>query len=157
LVEVSGFATQLTTIVWTMQSRGFKERIIASHGPNAPATYHRGQRPIDGIYTTSSITPTRCGYLAFGDTPGDQRCLWMDVPFLHDHCSRQNLYARTAKLKSEIIGSLTPAQEVEYNLIDDSRVIGMEYAEQKCRKIRMGGRKWSPTLEPRDAQFCSGN
>jgi len=87
----------------------------------------------------------------------DPRIVKRYLSILHDHCSRQNLYSRTAKLKSEIIGSLTPAQEVEYNLIDDSRVIGMEYAEQKCRKIRMGGRKWSPTLEPRDAQFCSGN
>jgi hypothetical protein len=42
---------------------------------------------------------------------------------------------------------LTAEQTQLYEDLDKLRVIGMTLAEKKCRKLHMGGRKWSPTLQ----------
>ena len=63
-----------------MEIFGLQEAITDIHGNKPPSTYHRGSHAIDGIFVSPSIKAIRAGYLAFGDTPGDHRCIWIDVP-----------------------------------------------------------------------------
>ena len=63
-----------------MGSRGLSEVITARHGTNPPATYNRGSKSIDGIFTSAPFLGVRGGYLEYGTTPGDHRGLWIDVP-----------------------------------------------------------------------------
>lgn len=54
--------------------------IMSTHGSTqAPATYNRGSKPIDGIFCSSTIPVQACGYLPFGAFPLDHRGLWIDV------------------------------------------------------------------------------
>lgn len=54
---------------------------IHRHGNDAPATYNRGSKPIDGIFVSTTLIHSRCGYLAHGDTPTgcDHRALYIDL------------------------------------------------------------------------------
>ena len=59
------------------RDEGLIEVCTASHGQNGPTTYDRGQRPIDGIFVTSTLLSSSCGYLPF---KFDHRALWIDIP-----------------------------------------------------------------------------
>ena len=59
---------------------GLKSPVRQKHGTcNIPNTYHRGSAPIDDIYMSDEISFVRCGYLAFGDGPGDHRGIYIDI------------------------------------------------------------------------------
>ena len=62
---------------------GLEEAITGLHEGEAPATYQRGRLPIDGIYVSPSILPSRGGYLPFGMIPGDHRGIWIDIERKH--------------------------------------------------------------------------
>ena len=38
-------------------------------------------------------------------------------------------------------------EKIEYEKLDEIRIKGMEKAEKKCRKLRMGKHQWSTTLQ----------
>ena len=59
---------------------GLKEAVASLHSGRPPPTYHRGSDPIDGIFISKELDPSRSGYLDFGELPGDHRGLWMDLP-----------------------------------------------------------------------------
>ena len=61
----------------SFRDEGLIEVCTASHGQNGPTTYDRGQRPIDGIFVTSTLLSSRCVYLPF---EFDHRALWIDIP-----------------------------------------------------------------------------
>ena len=42
---------------------------------------------------------------------------------------------------------LTAEGQLEYERLDKLRVKGMKKAEKRCRKLKMGGRQWSPELK----------
>ena len=66
-----------------LEETGLREANRYHHGEDAPATYNRGSKPIDGMFITPSLLDAvQCGYLAFGDAPGvgDHRVLWLDIP-----------------------------------------------------------------------------
>lgn len=50
-----------------------------SQGHSIPPTYHRGSKPINGIFASSTIQITAGGYLPFGTFPSDHRLLWVDM------------------------------------------------------------------------------
>ena len=55
-----------------------------------------------------------------------------------------NLYDRIQQLSANFSTPLTPEQQMEYEKIEELRVEGMFLAERRCRKSKMGHRKWSP-------------
>ena len=55
-----------------MQELQLREAITSQHGGNE-ATYNRGSKAIDGIFTSASINSIRSGYLPFGTFPSDHR------------------------------------------------------------------------------------
>ena len=63
---------------------------------------------------------------------------------LHGFYQKHNVYQRANKLFRTFQNPLTQAQRIEYEQLDQLRVKGMEMAEKKCRKLKMGQRKWSP-------------
>ena len=68
---------------------------------------------------------------------------------LHQYFQQHKIYKRLRRFRQTWIPSspLTPAQVKEYEEIDAKRAIGMMLASKKCRKLKMGGRKWSPALQ----------
>ena len=68
---------------------------------------------------------------------------------LDDFFTAHKLYERMRVLRSGIRYGypLTDAQKREYEDIDTLRDKGMRQAAKRCRKLRMGGRQWSPTLQ----------
>ena len=57
-----------------------KEIITEKHGDDT-ATYHRGSKPIDGIFVSISLNQVLGnGYLPFGYFMSDHRLLWVDFP-----------------------------------------------------------------------------
>ena len=69
------------TIKNSFQSVGLKEIITNNRDENAPATFHRGSAPIDGIFATPTINMLQGGYLPFGEMPSDHRTLWLDISY----------------------------------------------------------------------------
>jgi hypothetical protein len=66
----------------TIAPSGFREVLLERHGPNAPATYHGGSQPIDGVFASPSIHMIQGGYLEFEYSPHmDHRGLWIDVHY----------------------------------------------------------------------------
>ena len=159
---------------------GLVEAVTEIHEGRAPATYHRGKRPIDGIFVSPNLIPERAGYLPFGMLPGDHRGIWMDIESkyfyghtmadtpiaearrlkmndprvvskylkdLHAAFQHYNLYSRIRRLQRSIHGQLTEDQMEEYEEIDKIREECMMQAEARCRKLKMGGKKWSPELQ----------
>jgi hypothetical protein len=63
---------------------GLVEAIIDRHG-DAPPTYDRGSKPIDGIFVSPTLRGCRCGYEAFGDGPPGitHRLIWIDIPVVN--------------------------------------------------------------------------
>ena len=61
-----------------------REAILHKHGSqHAPGTHIDGTKPIDGIFTTRSISVQSCGYCSFDEgvigKRTDHRCLWVDL------------------------------------------------------------------------------
>ena len=65
------------------------------------------------------------------------------------YLSRNKLYSRLRRLRNDIVigDDLTPEQAKEYEALDIIREKGMKLAARKCRKLRMGGKRWSPALQ----------
>ena len=68
---------------------------------------------------------------------------------LHQYFRQHNIYKRLRRFRQTWTPSspLTQAQVKEYEEIDTKREIGMKLASKRCRKLKMGGRKWSPALQ----------
>ena len=64
-----------------LEEQGLQEAIATGRQIQAPPTYHRGSRQIDGIFTSPTITAVRSGFLEFGNFPSDHRALWIDVTY----------------------------------------------------------------------------
>ena len=52
--------------------RNITDEITSQH---SPATQHRGNYPIDGIFISNTIQPQRRGFLPFGEFPSDHRAV----------------------------------------------------------------------------------
>jgi hypothetical protein len=69
----SNAAHKLTTL-------GLTEAIVQRHSDDSPlSTCNKGSKPIDGIYTSSTIHITKGGYLPYFHFPTDHRALWIDI------------------------------------------------------------------------------
>lgn len=59
-----------------------REIITSKHDPTkAPATFHAGSVPIDGIWASLHIEPLNCGYTPFVNGFGDHRLPWADLSY----------------------------------------------------------------------------
>ena len=156
------------------RDEGLIEICTTSHGQNGPTTYDRGQRPIDGIFVTSTLMASRCGYLPF---EFDHRALWIDIPMsvalghevaeiqrpaarrlknndprvrnrylkLYSEALKENqLFERLDCLTRRISNPPSSADVKEYNIIDRLRTCAMLKAERHCRTLKMGGVPFSP-------------
>jgi hypothetical protein len=66
----------------TIAPSGLRKVLLERHGPNAPATYHGGSQPINGVFASPSIHIVQGGYLEFGYGPHtDHWGLWIDVHY----------------------------------------------------------------------------
>ena len=57
-----------------------KEAVTSIQEGQPPPTYQRGSDPIDGIFVSEELVPSKSGYLEFGEIPGDHRGIWIDIP-----------------------------------------------------------------------------
>ena len=65
-----------------------------------------------------------------------------------DKFYRINEIYKSIDLFTEMIDlPLTAEGQLEYERLDKLRVKGMKKAEKRCRKLKMGGRQWSPELK----------
>ena len=70
-----------TMQVW-LQDHLLSDAVITRHGgENAPNTYNRGSKPIDGVFCSSTLDIKASGYLPFSSFPSDHRAIWIDVTF----------------------------------------------------------------------------
>ena len=67
--------------------------------------------------------------------------------FLDNYLTKNGFYLRLQQLYLSHSTPLTRADEEEYEKLDRLRDRGMQQAERQCRKLHMGGRSWSPTLQ----------
>ena len=169
-----------TTVTEFMVEVGLVEVITTVHGLEGPPTMNRGSRAIDGVFASPLIQVSRCGYLPFGATPGDHRCLWMDVPTgellgyevpdlptararnlqlqdprtvnkyqkdLHHLFLRHKVYPKILAIRDKIEYPLQQEHKYAINLLNVTMKEDMLMAAKKCRKKKMGGRKFSDTLK----------
>ena len=167
------------TIKMWAQELHLREVISTHHGEKEP-TYNRGSKPIDGIFTSASITPIRSGYLPFGAFPSDHRLLYMDILYdnafgykmpqmvkpperrlkcndpvtkkrwqslYKEYIKEHNIDERIFKLEAEAESPLTKAQAKEYENLLTLKRKGIEYADKKCRKLRMGAVPYSDSIK----------
>ena len=79
----------------------------------------------------------------------DPRVVKKYLDNLHKFFKKHRIYKRVKKLRKEWKPgrTLTRAQAKEYEEIDTIREKGMKAASKKCRKLKAGGRRWSPALK----------
>jgi hypothetical protein len=154
-----------------LQRLGLHDIITKTHRSNTP-TYQRGSTTIDGIFVSSEIVPTQCGYLR---STSDHLCAWMDLDMklLFEvnsnaetkkirrlQCtdprtvSKYNkaLWLMVSKAKipeqiDEIYNNThlnAKENQVRWEKIDSVLVKFRLAAESKCRKIKAGNIQWSP-------------
>jgi len=72
-------------------------------------------------------------------------------------CAQHQLFSWSCALWKEVREGmpLMMAQITEFETIDELRVKGMNLAEQKCRKLRMGQIDWSPDLATSQAKIAA--
>ena len=68
---------------------------------------------------------------------------------LHQFLKDNKVYKKLTKLRTQWSPGqpLTKEEAKEFEDIDKLRTQGMKLAAKKCRKLKMGGRKWSPALK----------
>jgi hypothetical protein len=66
---------------------------------------------------------------------------------LEKFLTTHGVYNRIYNLFHNFSTPLTLDQEIEFEKLDRLREQGMMLAEKKCRKLRMGGLRWSPMLQ----------
>ena len=68
---------------------------------------------------------------------------------LHNYFKEHNLFSRVKSLDQEFQEQQhwTPNMVKKYDEVDKIREQGMNYAEKKCRKLRMGAVAWSPAIQ----------
>lgn len=70
------------TISTWLQEVELMDCVLEKHERNnAPPTYNRGSKPIDGMFCSTSLQVTACGYLPFGHFPSDHRGVWVDITY----------------------------------------------------------------------------
>ena len=70
----------LNPVTTAFASLNMREAIFARHDQaSAPPTHQHGSHPIDGIFISSVLPKSNCGYLPFGSVVGDHRPLWLDL------------------------------------------------------------------------------
>ena len=79
----------------------------------------------------------------------DPRILSRYQEVLDDILDSKKLYVQIRHLETEVqrAGSFTPSIEKKYEKLAEIHEAAMATAEKKCRKLRMGGRAWSPALQ----------
>ena len=77
----------------------------------------------------------------------DPRVVKRYLDTLHGLFLHHNLYGWIKSLQKSVKGTLTAYQAEEYEEIDSIRVKCMRRAEQKCQRLKMGGKKCSPELQ----------
>ena len=97
------------------------------------------------------------GYKMSDIPPASARRLKMDDPrvvkryqdLLMDYLTAHSMFSRLRNLLQGVKEghALTAPQIREYEELDSIRTKGMEYASKNCRKLKMGGKQWSPTLQ----------
>jgi hypothetical protein len=65
---------------------------------------------------------------------------------LQEHLVKHDVLPQLQKLETEIVGTLSPAQITEYNRLDNLRIQATLFAQQRCRKLRMGEVPYSTKL-----------
>ena len=163
---------------------GLVDVVTDTHGDeDAPSTFNRGKRRIDGILISPSLLQRKNGYLSFNALPGDHRAIFLDItvnsfvgyraPPIPSHKARRlklddprvvqryqevhdkylqdnSAYKRLQVLERKVLrngSTFSPELSDSYEEIELIREKAMQYAERKCRKLRMGGRQWSPALQ----------
>lgn len=66
---------------------------------------------------------------------------------LHALLQHYDLYGRVYRLRQSVWRTLTTAQAKEYKDIDCTWEKCMKKAKRRCRKLKMGGQKWSLELQ----------
>ena len=68
---------------------------------------------------------------------------------LDQHLRSHNVYNRIDQLENKLKqeGRITPELKHQYDSLDKIREEGMKFAEKRCRKLRMGGVEWSPSIQ----------
>ena len=61
----------------SMKTVGLHEAIISSHQTKHPSKYNRGQRPIDSIFVSAILTPTKSGFTRFLEPLNNHRSPWI--------------------------------------------------------------------------------
>ena len=77
----------------------------------------------------------------------DPRIVNRYLSILHDAMEENNVYGRMDMLHSRTIYPLPNHLAVEYEALDAEICEYMDLAEKKCRKLRMGAVKYSPTYK----------
>jgi hypothetical protein len=71
---------QTSPLTVMMERIGMTQLLSYRHGDaTMPNTFQGGQRPIDGLYVSSTLVECACGYLPFGDF--DHRPIWINIPY----------------------------------------------------------------------------
>ena len=140
----------------------------------APKTYIDGSYPIDALFVTPALLDFPCGYLDWEfDHRGlwielpmpvvlgqimppiirpqarrlntrDPRVVVAYTTELLFQLDKHNFDERVRALDLAVGTTISPAQQLEYNTLDQIKCTATLYAEKRCRKFRKGAISWTP-------------
>ena len=76
----------------------------------------------------------------------DPRIIKKYVKYLKHFFKRHSLSDQSKLLQDRVTCPITKEDALEYERLDKIRIAGMQYAEKRCRKLKMGGVPWTPEL-----------
>ena len=77
---------------------------------------------------------------------GDPRVVTAYNTWLRKDVKRFSILDQVLLLSNRTEGPPSKAEVEEYVRLDKIRIMGMNYAEKRCRQLRMGGIPWTPEL-----------
>ena len=117
-----------------LQHTGLREALLQRHGQNAPATFHGGSDPIDGIFVSPSIDIIVGGYFEFGFCPHtDHRGLWLDIHYrvAFGHVMPAIVTAQARRLKTNDPRIVKKYTDVWSQFIVDHNMLERAYRIQR--------------------------
>jgi len=76
----------------------------------------------------------------------DPRIIKKYVRYLKHFFNRHSLLDQSKLLQDRVNCPISRKDAAEYERLDKIRIAGMQYAEKRCRKVKMGGVPWTPAL-----------
>ena len=138
------------TLSTRLETVGLVSAIRRQHGNHCPPTQHSGSTPIDDIWVSRDIHPTRTGYMSFCDGPGDHRALYLDIN--SDHLFGGDFH-KIHRIPARRLVSSNPKVVEKFNALLDEKLT-LHNVHQRMEKLQVEAGEHLTEEQIREYEKC---